>query len=93
MYAYTSTRAYNRIAGEDCIARYTIDPASFALDNPHFFYGVAAEPRDIALTTGFAIIACKTGGRLLSFEIDRNSGDLVQCMGKLEIPGVSCVCV
>ena len=92
MRVYASTRAYNGVTGEDCVACYAIDPATRELGEPCFFHGVAAEPRDIAVINGYLIAACQSGGRLMSFEIDQATGNATRCAGTLEIPGACCVC-
>ena len=92
MRVYASTRVYNMSPGEDCITSYSIDPSDYTLKGPAFFQQVAPEPRDIAIVDDHLLAACQSGGRLMSFEIDRRNGIPSRCVSTLEIPGVCCIC-
>ncbi len=91
-FLYTSLRAYNGRSEEDCVACFRLDPATGIPENPSFFRGIAPEPRDIALSGRYLLAACQSGGKLLSFELDGESGLPMRAADSLDIPGASCIC-
>ncbi len=91
-FLYTSLRAYNGRPDEDCVACFRLDSATGIPEAPSFFTGIAPEPRDIALAEGYLLVACQSGGKLLSLELDGESGLPIRSVGSLDIPGASCIC-
>ncbi len=89
---YASTRAYNGIPGEDCVAVYDVKKPQLTLKEPFFFREIANEPRDIAVIDGFLLVACQSGGKLMCFKTDNKTGIPVCCTGTVDIPGACCIC-